>query len=84
MSRELRSNPKLVADILTKLERSGLIRRDAEERYNGTSAAPELRRMVARLEESYATYPFAVRRAIYATPVEQIQALADAFKVRKE
>ena len=84
LNRELRSSPQLVVDVLLKFERSELITRAAGERYQWNDATPELKRLVAHLAEAYATYPFSVIEAIYSTQVEQIQALADAFKIKKE
>lgn len=84
LNRELRSSLQHVADVLSKFERSELVTRDAKERYQWDPGTPELQRMVAHLEDTHATYPFSVIKAIYATQVEQIQALADAFKIKKD
>lgn len=84
LNRELRSSAQLVADVLSKFERSELVARDAKGHYHWNPATPELQRLVAHLEEAHATYPFSVVKAIYATQVEQIQALADAFKIKKD
>ena len=84
LNRELRSSLQLVAGVLANLERSGLVQRESSERYHWHPARPELQRMVGQLEETHATYPFSVIRAIYATHVNQIQALADAFKIKRD
>ena len=84
LNRELRSSFQLVTDVLSKFDRSELIERDAGGRYQWRPATTELQHLVARLEEAHTTYPFSVIKAIYANQVEQIQALADAFKLKKD
>lgn len=84
LNRELRSSRQLVAEVLSRFERSELVARDAVGRYQWAPASPELQRMVVHLEEAYATYPFSVIKTIYATQVEHIQALADAFRMKKD
>ena len=84
LNRELRSSVQLVAGVLANLERSGLIQRDPNERYHWRPATPELQRMVSQLEEAQATYPVSVIREIYSRHVDQIQALADAFKIKRD
>jgi DNA-binding IclR family transcriptional regulator len=84
LNRELRSNLQLVVDVLNELERAVLLRRDADDHYRWEPATPELQRLGDQLAEAHATYPFSVVKAIYAPQVDQIQALADAFKIKRD
>jgi hypothetical protein len=84
LNRELRSSLQLVVDVLNEFERAALVRRDANDHYRWEPANPELQRLGDRLAEAYAIYPFSVVKAIYAPQVDQIQALADAFKIKRD
>lgn len=84
INRELRSSPQLVADVLARLEHAEFVRRDENSRYHWEPSTPELQRLVSQLEDAQAAYPFSVVKTIYATQTEQIQALADAFKIKRD
>ena len=84
LNRELRSSASLVAQILSKLERVGLVTEAGGGGYRYAPQTPELERVVAQLEQTYAARPLEIVRQIVAAPNEKIQTLADAFKVKKD
>ena len=81
---ELRSNVKLVGDLLAQFERGLLVKAEADGRYRYAPVTAELERMVEELKTAYADRPLMVVKAIVSAPDDKIRTIADAFKIRKD
>lgn len=83
IARELRSNGTAAAEYLRRFVRAGLARESSagEYQYVNDSATHEL---ITTLAAAYAERPVSVIDLIYAEPRDQVQLLADAFKIKKE
>jgi hypothetical protein len=86
VSRALSTAPAAAAMRLADLHARGLLVpvKPGEARYRYGPAAPELARLVDGLAEAYRERRVAVVALIYSKPQTQVQAFADAFKLRKE
>lgn len=82
IAHELRSNTVAAADYLRHFHRAGLAREGdtGQYRYAADQAPHEL---VTALAGAYAERPVSVVDLIYAEPRDQVQLLADAFKIKK-
>lgn len=83
LTRELRSNTAIVTSILLQFATVRLVR-EIDSRYVYGPSSNELNQLVARVADSYARFPFAVKQAILTTPNRQIQLFADAFRIKKK
>jgi hypothetical protein len=84
LNREIRASLGLVSQILQKFEQVGLASREADGTFRFAPRSSEMARLVAELEEIYATKPVTIVKAISSSPNEKIQTLADAFKMKKD
>jgi hypothetical protein len=84
LNRELRSNLRLVEDILAQFQRASLVKAEADGRYCYAPATAELERAVEELRIAYADRPLTVVRAVVSAPDAKIRTIADAFKIRKD
>lgn len=84
LDRELRSSLGLVANILAEFKRAGLVHEESDGRYRYQPATVARDHVVQELRTAYASWPFAVVRAITTAPNEKIQTFADAFKIKKD
>ncbi|NJO34382.1 MAG: hypothetical protein HC869_15890 [Rhodospirillales bacterium] len=84
LNRELRGSVGLVRDVLSGFQHAGLVKRDAEDRFQWAPSTAELRQLSQDLVSIYSTRPFSVIKAITEAQTERIQTLADAFKIKKD
>lgn len=80
---ELRASTGIVGDNLTRFERAGLVLGDEDGRYRFAPAAPALARLCDELDHAYRERSVAVINAI-VTPPDRMQALADAFRIKRD
>ena len=84
LDRELRGSVGLVRKVLNNFEQAGLVNRETGEVYRWEPSTGELEGLSRELVSLYATHPFSVIKAITAAQTDRIQALADAFKIKKD
>ena len=82
--RRLHGSPILVDLALQSLLAAGIAEATDDGRYRYAPASPATDRLAEAAAELYRARPDAVRRAIVAEPGGRFQALADAFKLRKD
>jgi biotin operon repressor len=84
LARELRASESIVSNGLSELQAAGLVihEQGATFRYGPASAA--LDDLVRSLAQLYRERPFAVTRAIFASPSEKLRSFADAFRFKKD
>lgn len=80
---ELRSSRVIVDSSLERLERGGLVARDADGSVCYAPASDDLDGLVQQLEDEYRLRPDFVRRAIVSAPDTKLKSFADAFVLRK-
>lgn len=80
---ELRASGVIVRQSLDQLERAGLVVRDGTGAVRFGPATPDLTALIELLDQEYRSKPDAVRRAIIATPDNQLKSFTDAFLIRK-
>lgn len=83
IARELRGNVIAAADYLAHFERAGLLRERDAKHYQYVQN-PTTHDVVRTLADTYAERPVSVVDLIYSEPRDQIQLLADAFKIKKK
>ncbi|MGH7015609.1 MAG: hypothetical protein ACRED8_00835 [Caulobacteraceae bacterium] len=79
---ELRASEAVVAQVLSRFERGGLVERQKGDRFHFAGGATGLDRICDALAAAYRERPFAVISAINA-PEDRLAALADAFRLKK-
>ncbi len=82
--RELRSSATAVGNALTAFEAAGLVRVDAQEDFAYRPVAPELDRLVEKLQTLYREKRIAVINAIFSQPGDPLRDFADAFRLKKD
>lgn len=80
--RDLRASTGLIADLLQRFERSGLVVPEAEGCYGYRPAAAVLARFCERLQAAYQERPVWVINLI-AQSRDPLQSLADAFRFKR-
>lgn len=80
---ELRASSSLVGDNLARLQRAGLIISTDDRKYRFAPAAPALAALCDELDQAYRQRPVQVINAI-AAPPDKLQALADAFRIKRD
>lgn len=80
---ELRASTGIVGDNLARFERAGLVLRAQDGRYRFAPAAPALASLCDELDHAYRERSVAVINAI-VTPPDRLQALADAFRIKRD
>lgn len=83
VARELRGNSSAAADYLRHFGRAGLAREADAGQYQYLDD-PATRDLVAALADAYRERPVSVVDLIYSVPRDQVQLLADAFRIKKE
>lgn len=83
ITRELRSNPSLVREILGRLERLGLLAYDNEGHARYAPATDALDDLVKHLGKLQSERPLALAREIYGEPNDKLQTFSNAFKLKK-
>lgn len=83
VAREQRGNSSAAADYLRHFARAGLAREVDARQFQYVDAA-DVREMVTQLADAYAERPVSVVDLIYSEPRDQVQLLADAFKIKKD
>ena len=83
VAREQRGNSSAAADYLRHFARAGLAREVEVGQFQYVDD-PELRERVTQLADAYAERPVSVVDLIYSEPRDQVQLLADAFKIKKD
>lgn len=83
IARELRSNATAAAEYLRRFVRAGLARDDGTGQYQYVND-PATDELITSLAAAYAERPVSVIDLIYAEPRDQVQLLADAFKLKKD
>ena len=83
LERELRGSAKLVAETLTALEQTGLLR-DGGPTYQYSPASAELERLVDGLATAYANSPLQVIKAILEAPSDKLRDFANAFRLKRD
>jgi hypothetical protein len=81
--RELRGSAQLVQEGAAILLDAGLMAVAAGGEYIFEPKSAEVAALVSALAELYAQKPFAVLRAIFASPSEKIRSFSDAFRFKK-
>ncbi|HUA52138.1 MAG TPA: hypothetical protein VMB81_08235 [Candidatus Sulfotelmatobacter sp.] len=84
LTRELRSTESLIREIITTLERRGLLARGADGSVRYQPSTAELDDLTGRLIQCCAERPLALVREIYSRPNENLRIFSDAFKLRKD
>jgi hypothetical protein len=84
LTKELRSSPQLVTDILASFTTSGLVGTDADGTFRYCPASADLDALVTRLDRIYAETPLALIKQIVSTPNEKIQSFSDAFRIKRD
>lgn len=82
--RELRASEHVVTTFGESLVAAGLLVADSEGAYSYRPAGKALARLADETEIIYAKRPDAVRRIIVSASSRDIEAFADAFRLRKE
>lgn len=83
VARELRSSSTAAADYLRHFGRAGLVRETEIGQYQYVDD-PATRDLVTALAAAYVERPVSVVDLIYSVPRDQVQILADAFKIKKD
>lgn len=83
IARELRNNRNAATEYLRHFVRTGLAREIDLGRYQYV-ADGAMHEQVTALADAYAERPVSVVDLIYAEPRDQVQMLADAFKIKKD
>lgn len=83
VARELRGNSSAAADYLRHFGHTGLVREVDVGQYQYLDD-PATRDLVTALADAYRERPVSVVDLIYSVPRDQVQLLADAFKIKKE
>ena len=83
LARELRANERLVTEVLTEFETSGLVS-CAPEGCAYRPASPVLAELCDRLDSAYRERPVAVVKTIMASPKDKLQIFADAFRFKNQ
>lgn len=81
---ELRGSPVIVDVSLQSLISAGMAAADDQGRYAYKPNSPAADRLATAAAELYRQRPDAVRRAMLADSSEKFQALADAFRLRRD
>lgn len=84
LNRELRGNISLVNDVLNTFERSGLVKREADNRFRWAPTTDHSRRLSQELANIYPAHSLSVIQAITQAQTSRIQALSEAFKIKKD
>src|SRR5262245_38612025 len=84
LTREMRSSPPLVQQVLGTFRTASLISEDTEGRVRYSPASEPLRNVVDQVLRDFATRPLAIMQEIYSGDTRKIQDFADAFKLRKD
>lgn len=86
VSKALYTQPEAAAMRLADLRVRGLLSlvEGSERLYRYHPSTPELDRLVSSLARVYRERRVAVITLIYSKPLDQVQAFADAFRLRKE
>lgn len=84
ITRELRSNPSLIREIVARLERLRLLSRQADGSVRYAPADDVLDGLVERLVKLRRERPLALVREIYGAPNEKLQSFSNAFKLKKD
>lgn len=80
--RQMRGSTSLVAGLLDRFQREGLIASPSAGHWQWKPATPELRTLSMQIAEAYARTPFAVIQAIAEAPNPSVMDFADAFRLR--
>lgn len=83
IARELRNNRNAATEYLRHFSRTGLAHETEIGRYQYAEDAT-IHELVTALADAYAERPVSVVDLIYAEPRDQVQLLADAFKIKKD
>lgn len=81
---ELRGSPVIVDVSLQSLISAGMAAADEDGRFFYKPNSPAADRLATAAAEIYRLRPDAVRRALLADSSDRIQALADAFRLRRD
>jgi len=81
LARELRANERLVTDVLTDFETSGLIG-CGEDGCVYSPVSPVLDDLCRQLEAAYRERPVGVVKAIMSSPKDKLQIFSDAFRFK--
>jgi predicted ArsR family transcriptional regulator len=85
ISQALSSQPSAIRMRLNDLTSHGLLQQKmGAERFRYQPATPELDRLTVQLAEAYHLRRVSIITLIYSTPRTQVQAFADAFRLRKD
>lgn len=86
VSRILRTNVSYASTQLDKLAAGGLLRRQSRDQKQFYTCAFDTETLdrIHRLEELYKVKTSALIRLIYSQPIDVIQKIADAFKIKKD
>ena len=83
IARELRGNSTAAADYLRHFQHAGLVREIEIGQYQYVDD-PTTSALIATLADIYVERPVSLVDLIYAEPRDQLQMLADAFKIKKD
>jgi hypothetical protein len=81
--RELRASVMVVAELLPRFKKLGLVDSPEAGRWSWRPASTELEKLAEAVARAYATTPLALIKAV-TQPNSQIHLLADAFKLKDD
>jgi len=84
LNAELRASIPLVAGLLSRFQRFGLVAECEPGTWAWCPASPELADTAAEVAEAYALSPVRIIELIAAGPADPIILFADAFRLRKD
>ena len=84
LNSELRATVPLVAGLLSRFQRFGLVAESGPDEWMWCPASPELADTAAEVAEAYALSPVRIIELIAAGPADPIILFADAFRLRKD
>jgi hypothetical protein len=82
LRRELRASDTLIANLLHRFERNGLVAAE-NGGWQWRPALPEVDALSGAVAEAYAVTPFGVIQAIAEAPERSLRHFADAFRLHK-
>jgi hypothetical protein len=81
---ELRASEPLVADLLKRFQRTGLVLNDNADVWRWRPATQELEELSQSVARAHSVTPFAVVQTIVEAPGYQLREFSDAFRLRKD
>ncbi len=84
LTHDLRASATIVSQLLPRLQSLGLVIEAEPGLWKWSPVDPEVDKLAARLCDAFKTTPVAVISSIADGPSDNVQALADVFRLRKD